>query len=120
MIVCNFHINTETDRKNALFHSPPQLGVGSKEQQQWLRVPRQRSSPPLGVVKEEVAVLFALVRRYRRAVGAAMRRAVDDEVPGAVEARCDFYTPEATNTGPGFNRGSGGGARGCGFKERVQ
>ena len=27
--------------------------------------------------------------------------------------------PEATNTGPGFNRGSGGGARGCSFEERV-
>ena len=27
--------------------------------------------------------------------------------------------PEATNTGPGLNRGSGGGARGCGFEERV-
>jgi len=27
--------------------------------------------------------------------------------------------PEATNTGPGFNQGSGGGARGCGFEERV-
>ena len=26
---------------------------------------------------------------------------------------------EATNTGPGFNRGSGGGTRGCGFEERV-
>ena len=26
--------------------------------------------------------------------------------------------PEETNTGPGFNRGSGGGARGCGFEER--
>ena len=42
-------------------------------------------APPLGVVKEEVAVLIALVRRHRRAVGAAVRRAVDDEVPGAVE-----------------------------------
>ena len=30
-----------------------------------------------------------------------------------------FYTPEATNTGRGFNRGSGGGVRGCGFEERV-
>ena len=30
-----------------------------------------------------------------------------------------FTPPEATNTGPGFNRGSGGGARGCGFEERV-
>ena len=27
--------------------------------------------------------------------------------------------PEETNTGPGLNRGSGGGARGCGFEERV-
>ena len=27
--------------------------------------------------------------------------------------------PEVTNTGPGFNRGSGGGARGRGFEERV-
>ena len=27
--------------------------------------------------------------------------------------------PEATNTGRGFNRGSGGGARGRGFEERV-
>jgi len=42
--------------------------------------------PPLGVVKEDVAVLIALTRRHRRAVGAAVRRAVDDEVPGAVEA----------------------------------
>ena len=30
-----------------------------------------------------------------------------------------FTPPEATNTGPGFNRGYGGGARGCGFEERV-
>ena len=30
-----------------------------------------------------------------------------------------FTPPEATNTGPGFNRGSGGGARGCDFEERV-
>ena len=27
--------------------------------------------------------------------------------------------PEVTNTGPGFNRGSGGGARGCDFEERA-
>jgi len=37
------------------------------------------------VVIEEVAVLIALVRRPRRAVGAAVRRVLDDEVPGAVE-----------------------------------
>ena len=30
-----------------------------------------------------------------------------------------FTPPEATNTGRGFNLGSGGGARGCGFEERV-
>ena len=32
-----------------------------------------------------------------------------------------MITPlEATNMGPGFNRGSGGGAWGCGFEERVR
>ena len=41
-------------------------------------------APPLGVVKEEVAVLIVLVIRHRRAVGAAVRRAVDDEIPSAV------------------------------------
>ena len=31
-----------------------------------------------------------------------------------------FFKPlEVANTGPGVNRGSGGGARGCGFEERV-
>jgi len=33
-------------------------------------------APPLGVVKEEVAVLIVLVRRHRRAVGTAVRRVV--------------------------------------------
>ena len=42
-------------------------------------------APPLGVVKEKVTVLVVLVRRHCCAVGAAVRRAVDDEVPGAVE-----------------------------------
>ena len=37
------------------------------------------------MVEKEVAVLIVLVRRHRRAVGTAVRRAVDDEVPGAVE-----------------------------------
>ena len=40
--------------------------------------------PPLGVVVEEVAVLVVLVRRHCHAVRAAVRRAVDDEVPGAI------------------------------------
>ena len=31
-----------------------------------------------------------------------------------------FITPpEVANTGPGVDRGSGGGARGCGFEEQV-
>ena len=30
-----------------------------------------------------------------------------------------FTPPEVANTGPGVNRGSGGGTRGCGFEERV-
>ena len=42
-------------------------------------------APPLGVLKKEVAVLVILVRRHRRAIGAAVRRVVDDKVPGAVE-----------------------------------
>ena len=41
--------------------------------------------PPLGVVVEEVAVLVALVRRHRNAVRAAVRRALDDEIPGAIK-----------------------------------
>jgi len=36
-------------------------------------------------VKEDVVVLVVLVRWHRRAVGAVVCRAVDDEVPGAVE-----------------------------------
>ena len=42
-------------------------------------------APPLGMVKEGVAVLVVLVRRHRRAVGAAVRQAVDDEVSSVVE-----------------------------------
>ena len=41
-------------------------------------------APPLKVVEKEVAVLIVLVLRHRRAVGAVVRRAVDDEVTGAV------------------------------------
>ena len=37
------------------------------------------------MVIEEVAVLVILVRRHRRTAGAAVRRAVGDGVPGAVE-----------------------------------
>ena len=37
------------------------------------------------MVKEVVVVGVVLVRRHRRVVGTTVRRAVDDEVPGAVE-----------------------------------
>jgi len=37
-----------------------------------------------------------------------------------IDATLEIITPpEATNTGPGFKRGTGGGARGCGFDKRV-
>ena len=48
-------------------------------------------APPLGVVKEEVAVLIALVRRNCCAVSAAVCRAVDDEAPSAVEEKDSFH-----------------------------
>jgi len=54
---------------------------------------------PLGVVKEEVAVLIALVRRNCCAVGAAVRRAVDDEDPGAVEEKTGPATVRAVPQG---------------------
>ena len=41
--------------------------------------------PGVLMVLEEVAVLVVLGRRHCRAVGAVVCRAVDDEVPGAVE-----------------------------------
>ena len=47
---------------------------------------RGEVASPLGVVKEEVVVLVVLVRWHRRVVGAAVGRAIDDEIPGAVEA----------------------------------
>ena len=42
-------------------------------------------APPLGVIKEEVVVPVVIARWHCRAVGAVVRRAVADEVPGAVE-----------------------------------
>ena len=44
-------------------------------------------APSLGLVKEKVAILAVLVRRHCYAIGAALRRAVDDEVPSAVEKK---------------------------------
>ena len=41
------------------------------------------------MVKEKVTVLVTLVRRHCYAVGAALRRAVDDEVPSAVEKKTE-------------------------------
>ena len=47
-------------------------------------------APPLVVFKEEVESLVVLFLRHRRAVGAAVRRAMGDEVPGAVEEEAIF------------------------------
>ena len=41
------------------------------------------------MVEKEVADLIVLVRRHRCAVGAVVRRVVDDEVSGAVEEEAD-------------------------------
>ena len=68
-----------------LFHAPPQWGIGSRQQKQRCARLGGEVVSPLGVVVEEVAVLIILVRRHRRAVRAAVRRAVDDEVPGAIK-----------------------------------
>ena len=60
--------------------------------------------PPLGVVVEEVAVLVVLVRRHRRAVGAAVRRAVDDEVPIKIMFLIARYDAGLRNKYPDFCR----------------
>jgi len=67
-------------------------------------------APSLRVVKEEVAVLIVLVRRHRRAVGAAVRRAVDDEVPRVI-FQCPRRFPWATREG---RARQGRGAERCG------
>ena len=67
---------------------PPQWGIRSRQQKQRLRAPKRRSRPPSrgGYRKVAVlAVLVVLVRRHRHAVRAAVRRAVDDEVPGTIK-----------------------------------
>ena len=64
------------------------------------------------MVEKEVAALIALIRRHRRAFGAAVRRAVDDEAPGAVEEEAGpfvfFYASQNTTPnifGPILNPG---------------
>ena len=47
-------------------------------------------APPLGAVKEEVAVLVVLVRRYFCVDGAAVRRAVDDEATLGPSKCCKY------------------------------
>ena len=77
------------------FLTPPPLSVGGLDLDSRNRGCARLGgevAPPLGVVVEEVAVLVVLVRRHRHAVRAAVRRAVDDEVPGAIE--------EETGPGP--------------------
>ena len=80
-------MSTDTD----FFVPPPQWGIGSKQHTGSSNRGCARLggavAPPLGVVKEKVTVLVVLVRRHCYAVGAALRRAVDDEVPSAVEKK---------------------------------
>jgi len=66
--------------------------------------------------------------KYEHVKDAAQDIALDvaqdlaEDVSGAAEDRSVkvlITPPEATNTGPGFNRGSVGGAQGCGFEERA-
>ena len=67
--------------------APPTVGgldLGS-DNSGCARLGGSKVTPPLGVVEEKAVVVVGLVRRHRRAVGTAVRRAVDDEVPGAVE-----------------------------------
>jgi len=82
---------------------------------------------PLGVVREEAAVLAVLIRRYCCAVGAAVRQAVDNEVPGAVEEETGpaavIFGHLTTPTGPTGHRTPMGaftwtprGLAGAGFK----
>ena len=49
------------------------------------------------MVQEEVVVVVVLVRRHRRAVGTTVRRAVDNEVPGAVEEELELELELITN-----------------------
>ena len=70
---------------------PPVGGIGSiqytgSSNRGCARLGGGAVTPPLGVVKEKVTVLVVLVGRHC-AVGAALRRAVDDEVPSAVEKK---------------------------------
>ena len=70
-----------------VFSCPPSVGgldLGS-DNSGCARLGGSKVPPPFGVVKEKVVVVVVLVRRHHRAVGTAVRRAVDDEVPGAVE-----------------------------------
>ena len=69
------------------FASPPQWGgLDLNSSNRGARLGGE-VDPPLGVVVKEVAVLIALVRRHGRADGAAVRRAVDDEVPARSRRR---------------------------------
>ena len=71
----------ETSSSSPFYLSPLSGGLDRKSSNSGCA----RLAPPLGVVIEEVAVLVILVRRHRCAVGAAVRQAVDDEVPGAIK-----------------------------------
>ena len=81
-----FEVTFDQSASELLFRPPPQWGgLDLNSSNRGCARLGGEVDPPLGVVVEEVAVLIVLVRRHRRAVRAAVRRAVDDEVPGAIE-----------------------------------
>ena len=83
-----------------LFHAPPPSVGGLDRDSRSSGCARLGGEvgPPLGVVVEEVAVLVVLVRRHRHAVRAAARRAVDDEIPGAIKE--EFLVPQVLSFFP--------------------
>ena len=67
-----------------------------------------------------VVLVDELLRLY--GIGVKLAESVFSSGDGGfhpIQAPVRDYTPGSDEHGPGFNRGSGGGARGCDFEERV-
>ena len=70
-----------------------------------------------GTAANQNAIVDTISRWLGRA-GLPLNRAGPADSPGRAGPFTLITPPEKTNTGPGFNRGSGSGARGCGLEER--